>query len=677
MSTSKLDGKATARVESLRLALNEHNYNYYVLAKPTVSDSGYDDLMRELTELETAHPQLRTDDSPSLRVGGEPIDKFTAIEHRVPMMSIENTYDLLEFYAFDKRTRETLDIGEVAYSVEPKVDGVACSIRYEHGRMIHAVTRGDGRRGDNVTANVKTIRSVPLVLRGDGVPGVLEVRGEIYMDNPTFARINQEQTDAGEETFANPRNFTAGTLKQLDPKITARRHLRFVAHGLGEFTGLLEDSYVAITRKLQEMGFPIAQDVRRCANADAAWQAVQDFESSRRKLPYQTDGMVVKVDSMAARGILGVNSKAPRWAIAFKYPAEQAVTILNSVTWQVGKNGTLTPVAELEPVLVAGTTVRRATLHNIEQVQRLGLHVGDTVTIEKAGEIIPQVVSADTQKRTSTAVPVEPPGQCPSCHQPVEKQLDGPFIRCHNPACPAQLKQRIEWFAARSQMNIDGLGEKLVSQLVDAGLVRTFADLYRLDREKLIGLERMGEKSADGLVEAIALSKSQSLERLIAAIGIPHVGKTVGQIVAKRFGSLEMISQATEQALASIEGIGPVIAHTLAEFLASETGKSTLADLRSIGLNPTQTVVLQADSTGPLTGKSIVVTGTLKMFGRAEIEEMIVRLGGKASGSVSKKTSFVVAGTDAGSKLAKARDLGVEVIDEATFVERFVQERPS
>jgi DNA ligase (NAD+) len=664
--------KTAARAEELSRALNDHNYSYYVLAKPTISDTEYDRLMSELIDIEAKHPELRTPQSPTVRVGGEPIDKFSAIEHRVPMMSIDNTYSREEFLAFDQRMRETLDVAQVAYSVEPKIDGVACSIRYEKGVLIHAATRGDGRRGDDVTANVKTIKSVPLSLRGDNLPKILEVRGEIYMDNATFARINQEQVDAGEETFANPRNFTAGTLKQLDPKITARRNLRFAAHGLGEFTDFGFDSYVDITKQLLQLGLPLAEGVRRCDGADQTWLAIEAFESHRKTLGYATDGMVVKVDSMSARKTLGVTSKAPRWAIAFKYPAEQAITTLNSVTWQVGKNGTLTPVAELQPVLVAGTTVRRATLHNIEQIQRLGLHVPDTVTIEKAGEIIPQVVSADAAKRLPTAKPVDPPTNCPSCNQHVEKQSDGPFIRCENPTCPAQFKQRLEYFAARTQMNIDGLGEKIVSQLVDSGLVKSFGDLYRLDKTMLLTLDRMGEKSADTLLETIASSRKQPLERLIPALGVPHIGKSVGQIVARRFGSFDQLKTADEATLSQIDGIGQVIAHALVSFLASEAGQATLADLESVGLNPKQEPQdLTAKLDGPLSGKTIVVTGTLQKFGRVEIEELIAKLGGKASGSVSKKTSFLLAGSDAGSKLKKAQELGVEVIDEATFIERF------
>jgi len=660
------------RAAELRRALDEHNHNYYVLARPTISDGEFDRLLSELAALENAHPELRSADSPTQRIGGEAIGSFSTIEHRVPMMSIDNTYGREEFFAFDNRVRQMLDVATIAYSVEPKVDGVACSIRYEKGQLVHAVTRGDGRRGDDVTANVRTIKSVPLKLRGATVPNILEVRGEVFMDDKTFAAINLKQVEEGEETYANPRNFTAGTLKQLDPKVTASRGLRFIVHGFGEFVGLEGESYVDVMAAVKELGLPVTPTLRRCGDAQVAWAAVEQFAIDRKILGYQTDGMVVKVDSMEARKALGVTSKAPRWAIAFKYPAEQARTTLLGVTWQVGKNGTLTPVAQLAPTLVAGTTVRRATLHNIEQIQRLGLHLGDTVIIEKAGEIIPQVVSADVSMRQADAVAIVAPTHCPSCDTEVKKQTDGPFVRCDNPVCPEQMKQRIEWFAARGQMNIDGLGEKLVGQLVDAGIVKTFGDLYRLEKQQLLTLERMGEKSADALLHAISKSKSQTLDRLLAGLGVRHVGKTVGRVLANRLGSLDAICASDAASLAAIEDVGQVIADTVVSFFASEAGRAIVADLKAVGLDPIQTPAdTSATSVGPLSGKSVVVTGTLEKFGRSEIQELILKLGGKASGSVSKKTSFVLAGMEAGSKLEKARELGVEVIDEAEFVKRY------
>jgi DNA ligase (NAD+) len=656
------------RIERLRDQLRQHDHNYYVLARPTISDLEYDALLRQLIELEAAHPEFHSDDSPSARVGGEPIDKFRAVEHRQPMMSVDNTYNEAEFLAFDQRVRTALNLDQVDYVMEPKIDGVACSLRYEAGRLTLALTRGDGRRGDDVTANVRTIRSVPLALRTDAPPTVVEVRGEVFMDNATFDRINQSQLDAGEETYANPRNFTAGTLKQLDPRVTAARNLRFVAHGLGEIVGLEQDSYFDLMRHLRHLGIPLPESTTRCTGAAAAWQAIESFRTARANLAYATDGMVIKLDSRRLRDTLGATSKSPRWAIAFKYPAEQVQTTLESVTWQVGKNGTLTPVAELSPVAVAGTTVRRATLHNIEQIRKLGLHERDRVVIEKAGEIIPQVVRAVDSERDAAAQPVAAPTKCPSCEGPVEKEADAPFIRCHNPACPAQLKQRLQHFAARNQMNIEGLGEKIIDQLVDAGLVRTFADLYQLNRDQILTLDRMGEKTADAILSQINDSKTRPLSRLIAGIGIHHVGVSVAEALAGAFGSLQAIRSATVQQIDDIDGVGEAIAESVFQFCNSPAGAVIFDGLLAAGVAPT--VVARPAGPQPLAGKSIVVTGTLPTLGRDQIEQLIKDFGGKPSGSISKKTSFLVAGDNAGSKLEKAQSLGVEVIDEAEFRRR-------
>ncbi len=662
---------AQQQIDKLRDEIRQHDYAYYTLAQPTISDFDYDKLMRQVIELETRHPELKTIDSPSARVGGEAIDKFKSIEHREPMMSIDNTYNEEEFRAFDERVREKLEVDSVKYVLEPKIDGVALSIRYEEGKLIHAVTRGDGRRGDDVTHNVRTIKSIPLVLhakKGATVLPVLEVRGEVFMTNETFLKINQQQIEQGEETYANPRNFTAGTLKQLDPKITASRNLQFRAHGFGELVGVNSDSYFELMKSFQQMGIPLPEDVKQVDGVEAAWKGIEAFKSARLTLSYATDGMVVKVDSRKQRERLGVTSKSPRWAIAFKYPAERVKTTLNDVTWQVGKNGNLTPVAELEPVFVAGTTVRRATLHNIEQIQRLDLHLKDKVMIEKAGEIIPQVVEALVEERAKKAVPVPMPTKCPSCGEKVEKDPDEPRIRCHNPACPAQLKQRLEHFAARSQMNIEGLGEKIVEQLVDAGLVKTFADLYALDREKLLELDRMGEKTADTLLAQIESSKSRSLDRLLAGIGIHHIGNTVSAQLAEAFGSLDAIGDASVEQIDEVEGIGEVIAESVHAFFHSESGRAILDSLKARGLDPKQAKRVVDESQQVLKGQTVVVTGTLEKFGRADVEAIIKELGGKSSGSVSKKTSFVVAGESAGSKADKARELGVKIVSEAEFL---------
>jgi DNA ligase (NAD+) len=691
------------RVEQLRTELRAHDHAYYVLAKPSVSDRAYDALMRELVDLERAHPDLRTLDSPTQRVGGDPIDRFRAVEHALPMMSVDNTYNEDEFRAFDERVRKLLDVTEVTYSAEPKIDGVACNLRYENGVLVRAVTRGDGRRGDDITANVKTIRSVPLVLQqGSGVRGqgsgkkkpgesgslfsslnpepsslnpttVLEIRGEVYMDNATFQAINLKQVELGEEVYANPRNFTAGTLKQLDPKVTAQRKLRFAAHGLGEIVGVdVPDSYVDFMQLVRAMGVPMPQHQQKLVGVDAAWKAIEAFAAVRGKLDYATDGMVIKVDSFAQRRQLGETSKAPRWAIAFKYPAEQVKTKLLGVTWQVGKNGTLTPVAELAPVFVAGTTVRRASLHNIEQIERLGVQVNDTVVVEKAGEIIPQVVQAVVEDRPKDAAPVTAPKTCPSCGEAVEKEEGTPYTRCFNPACPAQFKQRLEHFAGRDQMYIDGLGEKVVDQLVDKGLVKTFADMYTLTRDDFLKLERMGEKTADNLVESIKSTKGRNLARVLAGIGVHHVGNSVSELLEQHFGSFDAIAAATVEQIDDIPGIGEEIAKSVHAFFHSDTGKHILEALRAVGIDPKSELSAQArNADGPLAGMTVVVTGSLEHFDRSGIEERIKQLGGKASGSVSKKTSFLVAGEKAGSKLDKAKELGVTVMSEAEFVEKY------
>ena len=767
---------AEKRINKLRDEMRKHDRAYYVDARPTIGDGDYDALMRELIDLEAAHPELASADSPSARVGGEAIDKFGSIEHARPMMSIDNTYDEGEFRAFDARVCERLGVDAATYVVEPKVDGVALSVRYERGALKHAVTRGDGRRGDDVTANVRTIRDVPLTLRGAkpraAVPAVVEVRGEVFMDNTTFARINEQQVAAGEETYANPRNFTAGTLKQLDPKVTASRTLRFVAHGYGEIAGVEIDSYFDLMRSLGTLGVTLPRDVKRVVGVDAAWAEIERFRDARRALAYATDGMVVKVDSHAQRERLGVTSKSPRWAIAFKYPAEQVETTLESVDYQVGKNGTLTPVAHLAAVLVAGTTVRRATLHNVEQIERLDLHVGDRVVIEKAGEIIPQVVRAIVERRPKGARRVRRPTTCPACGRPVEKDPDSPYVRCINPDCPAQLKQRVEWFAGRKQMNIEGLGERLVEQLVDAGLIKSIPDVFRLKVEDVAPLtsestkgektivRKVGEKTATTIVANAEAARSRPLDLVLAGLGIRHLGASTAADLARAFddvdallgATLPELQRATSEAgdldereekstelastivekvvapnrtrdlaepadaaglaaeirrLAIDAGVGGRVtqkrAETLAEafgtlpaflsadeasvyralrvdlvvatalhrFFQSEAARSLFDDLKSVGLT------MRAKQSPPvaagglsLEGKSIVVTGTLAQLDRAAIEQLIRDLGGKPSGAVSKKTAFVVAGDNAGSKLAKATELGVEVIDEATFLKR-------
>jgi DNA ligase (NAD+) len=658
-------------VAKLREELNRHSYLYYVLAQPEISDQQFDKMLKELEALENQHPELKTPDSPTVRVGGQPIEGFKQVKHVVPMMSIDNTYNEADVRAFDERVRKLLGSEPVAYVLEPKVDGLASSLRYEKGSLVLAATRGDGKTGDDITAQARTINSIPLRLHDDGkLPDILEVRGEIYMSNADFQRINKEREKEGLEVFKNPRNLTTGTLKQLDPKITAQRRLRFVSHGLGQVEPQVTESYWQWLNLLKTWRLPTNEETSFAKDIDEAIAIIKKFEEIRGKLAYQTDGMVLKVDDFKQRDRLGATSKSPRWVMAYKYQAEQVQTILREVDWQVGKGGTLTPVARLEPVFVAGTTVSNASLHNIDQIRKLDIHIGDTIVLEKAGEVIPYVRQAVPEKRPKGAKPVEPPTKCPSCGAKVEKEAETPYIRCINPDCPAQFRERLKWFCGRKQMDLENIGDKLVDQLVDKGLVKTFADLYRLTKEGLLSLERMGDKSAQNVLEAIEGSKKNSLDRLLAGIGIPHVGNRVAYVLAGNFGSLDALEKASPEQLSSVMEIGPAIAESVHHFFHNKAGQHAIAELKHVGIDPKMEVKKPDAEAGelPLAGQTIVVTGTLPTLGRTEIEEMIVKLGGKASGSVSKKTSFLVAGESAGSKLDKAKELGIAVLTEEEFL---------
>ena len=661
---------AKTRIAQLRSELEHHNYLYYVQAQPILSDREFDRLIKELTELETAHPDLASPDSPTQRVGGQPIEGFVSVEHAVRMMSIDNTYDEAEVRAFDERVRKRLGGDTPAYVLEPKIDGVAATLRYENGSLALAATRGDGRTGDDITAQARTIQSIPLRLHeGKKIPAVVEVRGEIYMPNSEFMKLNQQREAAGEELYKNPRNLTTGTLKQLDPKITAQRKLRFISHGLGQVEPLPVESYWDWLQLIKHWRLPVAENVSHAKNIDQVIAIIEKFAEIRGKLAYQTDGMVVKVDRFDHRETLGTTDKFPRWAVAFKYKAEQMQTELKAVDWQVGKGGTLTPVARLTPVFLAGSTVSNASLHNIDQIRKLDVHEGDTIVVEKAGEVIPYIRQAVPEKRVKGAKQIEPPTKCPSCGSKVEKDEDGPYIRCINPECPAQFREKLKWFVGRNQMDIENIGEVLVDQLADAGFVRTFADLYRLKREQLIGLERMGEKSVNSVLASIDGSRSRSLDRLLAGLGIRHVGNRVAYVLASQFGSLDALAAATAEELSSVHEIGDVIAQSVHDFFHSHAGKKTISEFQSVGIDPKMEKPALSESL-PWAGKTVVVTGTLPTLERKAAEDLIVKLGGKASGSVSKKTSFVVAGESAGSKLTKATELGIEVIDEAEFLLR-------
>jgi DNA ligase (NAD+) len=661
------------RIGQLRRELRRHDRRYYVENRPEISDGEYDRLYRELVDLEARHPELADPDSPTQRVGGAPLEGFETVEHEVPMMSIGNTYSPEEVRKFGDQLRRQLSEDEpVAFVVEPKIDGVAISLRYENGRLVRGVTRGDGRRGDNVTHNVRTIRDVPLRLTGDAPPEVLVVRGEVYLRRSALDRINRERETEGQPPLANPRNAAAGSLKQLDPQVTARRGLRFFAYAIALTEGIDEPAtHSAGLDLLQQWGLPVNSGVEVLDTLDEVIATFDRRQGERGTLDYDIDGLVIKVNALDQQRRLGQTSKAPRWCIAYKFAAEQAETVLRDVTLQVGKTGTITPVAELEPVQLAGTTVSRASLHNFDEVERKDIRVGDTVVVEKAGEIIPQVVSVRTDLRSKDARQIKPPARCPECGGDAVRDPEGVYIRCVNPACPAQRKQRIKYFAGRGQMDIEGLGAAVVDQLVDCGLVTGPVDLYGLTVEPLAKLERMGEKSSENLVRAIRDSRDQSLTRVLSAMNIRHVGGHVAEVLAREFGSMDALVEATAdtERLEAVNEIGPIVARSLHDFFASDSGRTLVDGLRAAGVNMESAEQPANRGEGILAGKTLVVTGTLEHFGRREIQDLIKSLGGRAASSVSSKTDYLVAGDKAGSKLDKAKRLGVTVLSEAKFKE--------
>jgi len=728
------------QIEELRSEIRLHDRRYYIDAAPTISDREYDRLLQTLKDLEAAHPQFITPDSPTQRVGGTPLDEFVTVPHARPMYSIDNSYDSEELTKWAQRCYESvapellaansqlsqLDSEEAAlkgqrtaeakearkrlkekredieqtrlqrleqesqggyplpggYLVDPKIDGVAVSLRYEAGQLVRAVTRGDGRRGDDVTQNARTIRSVPLSLdvpTGQSPPEVLEVRGEIFMPDGEFARINAQLEAAGEQQLANPRNATAGTLKQLNSAAVAQRRLEFLAHGRGELVGVaaptLSDFYV----QLRGWGIPVSPLIEVTTNIDAVWQVIEQFEQQRSELPYATDGMVVKVNRLDLQDDLGFTSRFPRWCIAYKYAAEQAATKLLEIQWQMGKTGKLTPRAKFEPVQLAGTTVQHATLHNLGEVHRKDVRIGDTVVVEKAGEIIPQVVRMIEKDRPAGTVPTEAPTQCPMCGGDVEPDTDdsGKEVGhyCMNPDCPAQFRERMQHFAGRDQMDIDGMGSKVIEQLADAGLIKTIGDVFKLHtrRDEVLALERMGEKKADKLFAGIEAVKQRGLARALAALSIRHVGSTASRILAEQYKTIDNLFEASKEEIASFQidgkesGIGPEIAASLHHFLHSATGQVVIAELREAGVSLVAEESTTQSLGDSLAGKAFVVTGTLEKYSRKEIEQLIVQHGGRVASSVSKSTDYLVAGDKAGSKLDKATKLGVSVLSEADF----------
>ena len=654
------------KVQQLRSEIRRHDYLYYVLNQPEITDRQYDKLFSELQALEKANPQLIMPDSPTQRVSGKPLEGFTTVRHAVPMLSMDNTYNAEELRAFDERVAKGLGCKDYDYVVELKIDGVAVSLRYEKGKLATAATRGDGEVGDDVTANVRTIKAVPLVLLNSRkIPDVLEVRGEVYMPTKAFARLNKLRAQADEPLFANPRNAAAGSLKLLDARITAARNLSFFAYATGQLSEPLAQNHYQTLQKFKDFGLPVNPNIKKAEDINEALNICLSWSEKRSKLDYQIDGMVIKVNRFDQQASLGATGRAPRWCISYKFPAERAETIIESIDVQVGKSGILTPVANFAPVQLAGTTVKRASLHNFDEIDRLDVRCGDTVLIEKAGEIIPQVVEVKKQLRTPGTARFKIPKNCPNCGSHVAKDENGVYIRCLNPDCLGQLKERLKYFAGKGQMDIENLGPALIEQLIDSGLVNNFADLYKLQAAQLAGLERMAEKSAGNVIEAIEKSKTRPLWRFIAALGIRHIGGQSAQILAEHFGSLEALMNADIETLELIDQIGPTMAESVYEYFRNLRNRSVIDQLLAVGVKPRQPRTQRSDK---LAGKTIVVTGTLQNFTRQQAEQAIRQAGAKASSSVSKKTDFVLAGEEPGSKIDKALKLGVEVITEKQFL---------
>lgn len=658
-----------AEAEKLRREIRHNEYLYYVLDAPEITDAEYDRMMVRLRELEARYPDSIPADSPTQRVGGRASSQFTEVRHLEPLLSLGNVFSAEELRAFDERVRSGLPAGsKVEYVMEPKIDGLACSLIYENGKLVRAATRGDGVVGENVTANVRTIRSIPLTLKvpeGEAVPELLDVRGEVYMPRQAFMRLNEQRAERGESEFANPRNAAAGSLRQLDPQVTASRSLSFFAYYLvGEGAQPKHSESMAL---LARYGFKVSENYKVVENIDEAIKYIGDFNELRQGLSYDTDGAVIKVNDVYQQRILGATGKDPRWATAYKYPPEQVETTLEDIDWRVGRTGVLTPTAVLTPVKLSGSVISRATLHNEDFIRAKDIRIGDRVIINKAGEIIPEVLRVVAEKRTGDEKEVEIPSVCPECGWRVERQGEEAAIRCTNPHCPALGREGLIHFVSRDAMNIDGCGPSVINALLDAGLVRDAADLYSLRKDDLLKLERMGEKSADNLLAALDESKKNELDKLLFALGIRHVGAKVARILATEFGSMEKLQQAQPEELAQIRDIGDKIAESAVTWLNVPANIDLVERLAAAGLTMTFTPPASQED-NPFFGKTLVFTGTMPTLGRAEAKTMAQDVGAKVSGSVSKKTDYVIAGAEAGSKLEKAQQLGVTVIDEAEFL---------
>jgi DNA ligase (NAD+) len=671
------ESQARASIDSLRAELQQHDYNYYVLAAPVISDLEYDRKLQLLKEIETQFPQLVSSESPTQRLGDSPVVGLVSVPHRIPMLSIENTYTEQELRDFFARVRRLLPGERIEWVVELKVDGVAASIRYDNGLLSQAVTRGNGEVGDDITHNARTLRGLPQRLRGTSAPPMLEVRGEIYMTNSDLVRLNEQRVSDGEAEFKNPRNVTAGSIRLLDSKLCAQRRLRFFCHGMGYCEGVDVTDHMQFLEMVRQFGIPTTPHVQ-CFDSDEAVIAhCNQLVENLHDLDFEVDGLVIKVNSLEQRNRLGSTAKAPRWVIAYKIEKYEAVTRLVEIKTQVGKTGTITPVGELEPVQLAGTTVSRASLHNLDEIRRKDIRVGDWVVVEKAGKIIPHIVRVEKHRRESDTPEFQFPTHCPECGEALTRDPSGVYIRCTSSQCPAQWRQRLRYFASRDCMDIEGLGDKLVNQLVDAELVNSYAALYGLTLQNLLTLDRLGQKSAENLLQGMEASKNRGLARVLNAISIRHVGQRVAQVLARRFGSAERLLLATETELAATDEIGPIIAKSVYDFCQSEEGRQIFEQLREAGVSLESSEEDRVDQDGAFAGKTIVVTGTLQQYSRDEIERLIERLGGRAASSVSKKTDLVVAGESAGSKLEKAKQLGIRILTEEEFRQLVDAERTS
>ena len=662
--------KIEEQLNALRAVIRDHDQRYYVESNPSISDTEYDRLMEQLKGIESRHPELITPDSPTQRVGEQPAPHLTSVEHDVPMLSIDNTYSEAEVREYASRITRLLDGTEPEWVVEPKIDGAAVSVIYQDGILKRAVTRGNGRVGDDITHNIRTLHDIPLRLAGTSHPRHLEVRGEVYMRNSDLVRLNERQEERGETIFANTRNVTSGSIRLLDPRICASRNLHLFSHGHGRIEGVELRRYTDFLAAIRQWGLTPPPGVRAFSKMEAALAYCEVLVADLHAFDFEVDGIVIKVNDFGQREHLGATSKSPRWLVAYKFEKYEATTRLECITVQVGKTGTITPVAELTPVELAGTTVSRASLHNAEEITRKDVRESDVVVVEKAGKIIPHIVRVEKHLRTGSERPYTFPTKCPACQAILAKDEGGVYIRCTNANCPAQLKERIRYFASRNAMDIEGLGDKLVDQLVERGLVGRYGDLYRLTPDLLATLDRMGDRSAEKLVAAIEASKERGLARLLNAMSIRHVGRRVSLLLAEAYESMAELRQADIESLAAVEEIGPIIAESVVQYLQSDTGRATVSDLAEVGVTMThpRREASPAVEQARLTGKTLVVTGTLQDHTRGEIHEMILAHGGRAASSVSRKTDFVIAGDKAGSKLAKAESLGVPVLSEEAFL---------